>query len=194
MQKHIFIDLDETLFHTEVTCPAQMPPIEAYTKFAVMNYGTEKKPHLYRSQLRPGAHRMLDEIRKRFPAENIHVLTTSVQDYARDNNRIHRLGFDESRIYARGHLHGEVPTPRIVTASTETPVAAYLIDNLPRYELAGKISFMNRTGFPIGDCHIFQISEYLGGPAESMDDFGAIGDHELKDIITFLEGGLKDKH
>jgi hypothetical protein len=189
MDKHIFFDLDETLLHT------RMSRAESghFGQPIVRNFGdgTTHNPVWYTSYVRPGALKLLEEVRKIVPEERIHVITVATTDYALWNNEGHGFGFHPDRIFAREHLHQKVKTERLKFPEGITP-RAYLIDNLHRMELGGKLSLLHqRLGFPIDQLYTYRVDDYYG-PADRADppnpNFGAWSEPEIADIVAFIKG------
>lgn len=141
--KFIFVDLDETLFHSRFlgTNPQKArqslnPECEKLIK--IMGCFDDEN-EFYGSLLRPGALDLLASLRA-IPDSKVMVLTASVEDYAQTNNLAHALGFNPADIYHRASMQsGVVPNLGI---SDSLQAQFYLIDNLSRGENRIKIRWI----------------------------------------------------
>lgn len=181
--KYIFVDLDETLFHSRFL---GVKPTKAMR--AIMNNG-EKLVKLinyqdgeildyefYGSCLRPGAHDLLTALRA-IPNSKVMVLTSSVEDYAQANNRTHELGFAHTDIYARAKLErGTVPDLGI---ADPTSAKFYLIDNLPRHENRIKVRWMQQLA-DNAEVNYIKVPEFFSAKQDRHLDSDLIADILLK--------------
>lgn len=147
MTKYIFVDLDECLFHSRYlgTDPTQamraLKKEEKLIKLVHKFDGDVMEYEFYGSTLRPGAHDLLAKLRA-IPNNQVMVLTSSVEDYAQANNRIHELGFDPNRIYAREELQENLIPDLGITDPLDAEF--YLIDNLSRHENRIKVRWIEQ--------------------------------------------------
>jgi len=182
MDKHVFFDLDETLFSTGrvVHADAEIFPHNPI----IDKLGTDM---FFVSYLRPGAKKLIDAVCAVVPKENIHVVTAASPDYAEYFINAHKLGFHPSRVYHDRHLKGKTKAEKLQFVADAVP-RAYLLDNLPRHELGNKLSFLHRClGFPIDQLYTYKIHDYYG-PARDNAENGGISDAEIEDIVAFIKG------
>lgn len=157
--KYIFVDLDECLFHAR---PMGGDREDAETHLdkgeVLINAKNIADPtdfdDFYGSRLRPGAINFLNELRK-IPDSQLFVLTSSVELYAKANNKAHGLGFDPDDIYSRGDLQQTILDPEEFGSG---PV--YLIDNLPRHENRIKVEFLRDIA--TNNVKYIKVPEYWG--------------------------------
>jgi hypothetical protein len=142
--KYVFVDLDETLLHTKVH----------RKKPAGDNYLDLGDDVFYVAELREGAYDLLRDLRAMVGAENVLMLTTSVEDYAHGWNKKFEFGFQ--KIFHRNDIREQ----NIRAEEFPNADGVYLIDNLYASENRSKIDFL----WPIHQSvKYIQISEYWGG-------------------------------
>jgi len=176
--KYVFLDLDESLIHTNVYKE------KATTEREIeINIGSKKHPDVYVSQLRVGVHKLLEEIRALVGSDHVFMLTRSMWDYAARNNDMHKLGFQENQIYSREHIRRRVAVLRMEGINEDSQ--SYLIDNLSMFDLGEKFELMCRgLGFRNEHLQLFRISGYYGDTDGSHD----ISEKERSEIITLITG------
>jgi hypothetical protein len=139
MINKIFWDIDETLIHTTIRDPKQ-----DHFKFTVKNdFST------YHTIVRPCSHDLIEFSRELVGAKNVHILTTSLRDYARKVNRLANWGFKNKDIFCRedlkentvriGGVYGcdEITNPHAFADPNNV-----LIDNLRPRDNWRKVSFI----------------------------------------------------
>jgi hypothetical protein len=174
--KYVFVDLDETLIHTNVYKEEATLDRELQ-----INIGNNKHAEIYVSQLRVGAHKLLEELRQTVGNDRVFMLTVSMWDYASRNNNMHKLGFPESQIYSREHIRRRVAILKMEEVTENSQ--AYLIDNLSAFELGDKFSLISRElGFSSKNIHLFKISSYYG----DIDGSDDISETERNHIMTLI--------
>ena len=181
--KYIFVDLDETLFHSRFlgikptkAMRAIMNDGEKLVKLVNYQDGEISDYEFYGSCLRPGAHDLLAALRA-IPNSKVMVLTSSVEDYARANNRTHELGFDTADIYAREKLEqGLIPDLGI---TDPTSARFYLIDNLSRHENRIKIRWIEQLTDD-ADAIYIKVPEFFSAKQDRHLDSDLIADILLK--------------
>lgn len=180
--KYIFVDLDETLFHSRFLGIKRAKVIlrDSEKLVRLVNRyngdGEAAAYEFYGSCLRPGAHDLLAKLRA-IPDSKVMVLTSSVEDYAQANNRQHELGFDYADIYARAELEqGQVPDLGI---SNPSSAKFYLIDNLSRHENRIKIRWMERLANNV-QVNYIKVPEFFDTEQDRHLDSDLIGDILLK--------------
>ena len=141
--KYIFVDLDETLFHSRFlgTNPykARNALKHESEKLIKIMGRFEEENEFYGSLLRPGALDLLASLRA-IPDSKVMVLTASTEDYAKANNLAHALSFNPADIYHRASMQSDT----VPNLGISDPVQAqfYLIDNLERGENRIKIRWI----------------------------------------------------
>lgn len=135
----LFWDIDETLIHTRKYLHKQ------YTHDFEIGKGDES----YFVCVRPCAKQVIDYSREVFGADNVYILTTSVEWYARSINKKANWGFDNSQIISREIIHKySIKIPSLYgseTLVTQHPLANknnLLIDNLRPEHNREKTSLM----------------------------------------------------
>lgn len=183
--KYIFVDLDETLFHSRYlgTDPTQamrdLKKEEKLIKLVNKFEGDVLDYELYGSTLRPGAHDLLAKLRA-IPNNQVMVLTSSVEDYAQANNRQHELGFDRNRIYARAELQENLVPDLGITDPLNAEF--YLIDNLSRHENRIKIRWMEQLTDDV-EVNYLKVPEFFGHELDRHWD-----EDLIKDIVLRING------
>jgi len=176
--KYVFVDLDETLIHTNVYKEEATLDRELQ-----INIGNDKHAEIYVSQLRVGAHKLLEELRQTVGNDRVFMLTVSMWDYASRNNDMHKLGFKENQIYSREHIRGRVAVLPMEGINEDSQ--SYLIDNLSMFDLGEKFQLMRHgLGFRNEHLRLFTISGYYGDTDGSHD----ISEKERSEIITLITG------
>lgn len=159
--KLIFVDLDETLFHSQTfLCVEDVAKAERQYD-AVIDLGDEQQPDIYAAQIRPGSLVLLEHLRN--SSDYVYALTNSIKPYARGFNHKLGLGFSNENIITREQLHGlhsAMPLPEFPIADE---VEYYLIDNLPRHENYLKTARLNMF-FPTATIKQYiRVTDYYGG-------------------------------
>lgn len=182
MKKFIYLDLDETLISSRGLYHGSPRSSES-----VIDLGTQQRSDRYASYLRSGALDLITLLKSITP--EVRLLTTATLDYALAWNKTFNLGFEPDMIFAREHIHQNLDHPVKKLTSAFLSDSAYLIDNLPRYELGGKIAFIHRhTDIDFERIFTYQIPEFNGRPDEKPE-FGALLGADLVDISNFLNYG-----
>jgi hypothetical protein len=184
MDKHVFFDLDETLFFTGMVTADNESELDKTFNPIVSKLNSDL---YYVSYLRPGALKLIEEVRKVIPEERIFVMTRGAPDYAEWANEGHKLGFHPSRIYHDKHVSGKHTVQKLTFPVGVTP-RAYLLDDLPRHELGLKLTLLHRRlGFPIDQLYTYRIPAY-SGPREDDPNREAISDAEIADVVAYIKG------
>ena len=146
--KNIFIDLDETLIHTNLTngdMPNEIPEEQ-------VTLGKE----IYQVSLRPGAQELLFKLRE---LGHVFMLTRAKRDYAIAMNKHFNLAFSENRIYSRRDVqhfrYKELHLPK---------GTCYLIDDLPQIENYEKVALINQ----LGATHYIRVKPFYGFNGEEL--------------------------
>lgn len=130
----IFIDLDETLIHTNLYTdePNEIP------QTTVNISSSEHKKENYEVSLRPGANELLFALRS---IGNVFMLTRATHDYAVAMNKAFNLAFTENRIYSRrdveNYRYKELHIPKGKN---------FLIDDLRDRDNYEKIALLQQLG------------------------------------------------
>ena len=186
MKKYVYVDLDETLIHSTPLHGSIPPDFVARPGEIMFDTGTPQYPDVYHSIQRPGSAELLYCLRQLVGAENVFMLTVATIDYALPINRGFQLGFPDDQIYAREHLHGNSKY-RQVKRKSDPEAKAYLLDNLPRYELGGKLAFIHQFGgIRIDQTYHWKISDFL--PAE---DALPLSPEDIQNILLYIRGDSK---
>jgi len=187
MINKIFWDIDETLIHTTIRNPEQ-----DHFKFTL-----EDDFATYHTILRPCSNRLIEFSRELVGADNVHILTTSTRDYAREVNRQAGWGFKNEDIFSREDL--EYHTTKLQAGlygyneSTDPHIYAHknnvLIDNLAARENWRKVCFI---GIPYTyDTNYLDVNDYYGANHED-DEF----EQTVKQFLTqrFKEDESKESN
>lgn len=151
--KYIFVDLDETLFHSSFLSGNRNVARGRLTPGQKL---IELEDEYYGSTLRDGALDLLAKLRA-VPNSQVLVLTSSVTDYANANNVVHGLGFTPDQIFARAQLQSRDISG--VTIADPKAADLILVDNLPRQENRIKIWWLNAlTSNPV---RYIRVPEFL---------------------------------
>jgi hypothetical protein len=156
MIKRIFWDLDECLLHSAFGGPAPG---------AAKSY-TLGDGYTYHTICRPVAKQVIEFSRDLIGKENVFVLTTSTEEYAKNINRLFDFGFSEDQIFHRADIRGHSQSYPGAYGATHTffkehalaDIENVLIDNLPPRENEEKCSMM---GIKDKDRYL-QIQDYYG--------------------------------
>lgn len=131
---NIFVDLDETLIHTNLY---PEDPNEVPQEIVNISPFPRKQDNYYVS-LRPGANELLFALRS---IGNVFMLTRATHDYAVAMNKTFKFAFPENRIYSRKYVedyrYKELALPRGVN---------YLIDDLPQRDNYEKVTLISQLG------------------------------------------------
>jgi hypothetical protein len=140
--KYSFVDLDETLIHTDNFYMREHPDA-----VKVVIGGNDR----YYSVPRPGAKEFLAKLR--LLSDRVFMLTVATQDYAEEMNKVFDFGFKNEDIYSRYDVRGGgCKKPEL------DPGAVFLFDNLHRSVNFEKISFLK----PYGELTYVQVEGFLG--------------------------------
>ena len=140
--KYAFVDLDETLIHTNDLFYCSKFK-EAETATVILQPMNDKYYALYRQ----GAREFLSELRKN--CDKVFMLTAATQDYAEGMNEKFNLGFCKSKIYSRYDFRRtkfEEPTEKTKAAHKLVPGAVFLYDNLHYNDNREKIRYLEGMG------------------------------------------------
>jgi hypothetical protein len=165
--KNIFVDLDETLFHTfvynyELSCLKDPADTPKEVKF-------EGDSYIYRPILRPGAIFLVHELRK---LGEVFVCTRATHDYAVKITEMFGFGFPVNRIYSRQHVRNNRYTELHLPKGKN-----YLIDDLTEYENIEKTDLIGQ----LGAVKYIQVPCFLG---ERKDGFT---EEEIKNIVNTIK-------
>ena len=131
--KYSFVDLDETLIHTNGDA-------DSMKEFGAIKIDFDGDP--YYTTYRVGAKEFLKKIREL--SDKTFMLTIATDDYAEKMNEIFEFGFNENDIYSRydirGSRKGMARKPDLI------PGSVFLFDNLRYYDNYEKINFLHAYG------------------------------------------------
>lgn len=144
--KNIFVDLDETLIHTNLAGKDYPNEVEEVKVNIASELG---RKDIYPSSLRPGATKLLFALRE---TGQVYMLTRATEDYAVAMNKAFGLGFTVDRIYDRVFVKRFNIKPNIPSGNN------YLIDDLPSYDNYEKIKFIEQ----LGPTKYIQIKAFYG--------------------------------
>ena len=169
----IYLDLDETLFHT-ICRRVKGTSGRTWINFDDNFLGST----WYGSQERPCAKELIAFCRSLAPTK---ILTTSVQDYARVFNEVFEFGFTNEEIITRhDYVNEEITSAGLANSRYSYTVInhrnepnAILVDNLYPEENENKIKFLG-----IDKSRYIHIRDYVGGkdPAKFLNEFDIIKD------------------
>ncbi len=169
MIKYLFQDIDECIIETEVI--ENDHPFAVYEKEGVTPEGNivfrlpgnkQYNEVLYHSYIRPCAKRLFKFYNELLGKENVYILTTSVQDYARVINRLAGFGLDDDHIIPREVIRAHKSIEHDYTLHDLANSNNVLIDNLPPHHNLEKIKIMD-----IQSTHYFKAPNYFG---DNLDD------------------------
>ena len=170
--KYIFVDIDETLLHTQIKYGRKKEEIVLQPdERAMHNWG-----HPYVAKLRPGAHELLRRLRAISPG-NVFALTTSTKDYAEGFTAQFEFGFAPEDIFPRERLRDGPP----LDLARFPNGRAYLIDDRSEYEQYEKIHFLAGIGGERFQVRYIRVQEFFG------DDSQGFTPEELDRIIGLVE-------
>lgn len=150
LMKYAFVDLDETLIHTDTTdISAEFPESDS----AILTFGESEK---YYALYRKGAREFLTELRKN--CDRVFMLTIAVQDYAEAMNETFNLGFDKSEIYSRYDLRRSVFDYPSKKKPDLIPGAVFLFDNLSYHDNREKTMYLE----PYGKLSYIKVPAFYG--------------------------------
>lgn len=150
--KSIFIDLDETLIHTNLDKenPNEVPEVPVNID------PRPRKQEIYPASLRPGANELLFQLRS---IGNVFMLTRAVHPYALAMNKQFNLAFPENRIYSRrdvqSYQYKELHLPRGKN---------YLIDDLSESVNYEKVALIGQ----LGSVKYIKVLPFYGGKNEAL--------------------------
>jgi hypothetical protein len=146
--KNIFVDLDETLIHTNLTngdMPNEIPEEQ-------VTLGKET----YQVSLRPGARELLFKLRE---LGHVFMLTRATHDYAIAMDKHFNLAFSEDRIYSRKDVqlfrYKELHLPK---------GKCYLIDDLSQINNYEKVALINQ----LGPTYYIRVNPFYGFKEEAL--------------------------
>ena len=146
--KYAFVDLDETLIHSD-----SYDFFEEDADVAEMTFGEKEK---YYVAYRKGAREFLTELRKN--CDRVFMLTIAVQDYAEAMNETFNLGFDKSEIYSRYDIHRSGFDSECKERPDLIPGAVFLFDNLSIYDNREKTMYLK----PLGELSYIKVPAFYG--------------------------------
>lgn len=145
MSKKIFWGIDETLIYT----PIAFKPKDYTFDFTL---GGHWGNLIHYTFVRPSSLELIEFSREIVGNENVHILTTSVTDYANAVNKGARWGFREDQIIARETL--KEYTDKAHAWARDGNI---LIDNLPFHLSQTKVKMMG-----IKECDYIKVDDYYG--------------------------------
>jgi len=145
--KNIFIDLDETLIHTDLN--GEYRNDTEAEKIVIDGI-------VYLVKMRPGALNLLKSLRK---TGNVFILTRATDDYASAMSNKFKFGFEKNQIYSREYVKNWKYKELKISKGNN-----YLIDDLPYEENYEKIALLKQ----LGDVKYIKINPYYGN---SVDNF-----------------------
>lgn len=146
--KNIFVDLDETLIHTNTSgrdYPNEIPEVTVKA---------DKVP--YSVSPRPGANDLLFALRS---VGNVYMLTRATRAYALEMNKQFNFAFTLDRIYSRKDVEAYRQTTLDINKGKN-----YLIDDLPQYDNYEKISLLSH----LGPVKYIRIKAFYGFKEEAL--------------------------
>lgn len=154
----IFWDIDETLIHTIHAANKR----QVWTPFT---FEHDDQTHNMFVRIRPCALELINFSRELVGEDNVHILTTSIFEYAQAISKLGGWGFKDSDIFARGIIEKHtIKMPVMYGYETYTAKHEYanknnvLIDNLPAQNNMSKVSMMD-ISLPNGYLH---VQDYYG--------------------------------
>jgi TFIIF-interacting CTD phosphatase-like protein len=132
--RNIFVDLDETLIHTNLASePNEVPEVEVQAGFRHSGI-----PDIYNVSLRPGAIELLAALRA---IGSVYMLTRAVQEYAEAMSNTFNLGFTEKDIYSRKVVRNYYNEELDLKGGP-----TFLIDDLPEFDNYEKVELISQLG------------------------------------------------
>jgi FMN phosphatase YigB (HAD superfamily) len=169
MIKNIFLDIDETLIHSE------------YRKFNEeirndeITLSFSDSPDLY-TYVRPCAAKVIDAARALVGHENVYILTTSIREYAEQVNEGAGWDFKNQSIFTREDLRAALKNGIITPHHTLTDSNNVIVDNLPpRYNLT-KMAYIG-----IDTDQYLQVRDYYGTTDDETESAF------YKQVVNFLQ-------
>lgn len=150
--KNIFVDLDETLIHTNLAGKDHPNEVEEVEINIASELG---RKDIYPVSLRPGATKLLFALRE---IGQVYMLTRATEDYAIAMNKTFGLGFPVDRIYGQEFVKRFNIKPNIPNGNN------YLIDDLSSYDNYEKIKFIEQ----LGPAKYIQIKAFYGFKEEAI--------------------------
>lgn len=168
--KHIFVDIDETLLHTEILYSLEHDEVKL--KPGQAHLRNWEFPYV--ASLREGALELLKRLRE-IPNSKVYALTTSVNVYANGFNEAFGFGWKPEEIYAREALQSK----KLFSPAPETlPGKAWLIDDRSAWEQDLKIDFISSVGGHLEPSNYIQVTPFFGYACQHFNEF------ELERIVS----------
>ena len=161
--KIVFVDLDETLFHTRFFRSFWHANASGLKFDAVLDLDDG----IYAAQLRVGAIDLLTALRAL--TQHVYVLTSSIKQYARGFNDSLNLGFKPEHIISREQLEkrgSADPLPDFANLLEQQPLEVYLIDNLPSFDNYKKTRLLFEVFGRKSRAKYIRVEDFLGGSQE----------------------------
>ena len=146
--KYAFVDLDETMIHSDTRSYCSEFDRAESTELSLDG---EKYYSLYRN----GAREFLSVLRNK--CDKVFMLTIATQDYAEGMNEAFKLGFDKDQIYSRYDIRRSgfylaKERPKLI------PGAVFLFDNLDLYDNREKTMYLE----PLGKLSYIKVPAFYG--------------------------------
>ena len=152
MINKIFLDLDETLIHTE---------FPQYASDKHLTFKLNGSSIQYYTTIRECALELIEFSRNLVGKDNVYILTIATEDYANAINDIAGFGFDKDHIFSRETIQNNWAATtygaRVTLPCKEASRENCLIDNRPWNENTSKMSFIGITRD-----RYFQCEDYYG--------------------------------
>jgi hypothetical protein len=159
MIKGIYFDIDECLIWTGFSDPYQN-----HVCFSL------EGPLKYYSVIRPCAKNLIEFSRTLIGKENVFILTTSTQDYARKISLLAGWGFDNENILSREVIENHTAVgaygSRFIIPHVSADKNNILIDNLPAQYNRSKISLIGID--KTSDTNYLQVRDYYGTNTDDL--------------------------
>ena len=155
----IYVDIDETLLHSNPIGITEAHEENAYQKVVVVGTKPNGVVDAYLTILRPSAHKMIEDCKK---LGEVNLFTSSTREYALAQNKAWGLGFDEDTILAREDYLMEIPMNygrETIVLNEKTDPTSFLIEDLSPLSTNGKrkIAYL---GIPL--TNYIRIPEFKG--------------------------------
>jgi len=154
--KNIFIDLDETLIHTDLN---GMYKNDTEAEKIVID------GIVYLVKIRPGALNLLKGLRKK---GDVYMLTRATADYAFAMSNKFKFGFEQDQIYSREYVKNWKYKELKISKGNN-----YLLDDLPFEENYEKIALLKQ----LGDVKYIKVNPYYGSSVDNLVK------EDIKDIL-----------
>jgi phosphoglycolate phosphatase-like HAD superfamily hydrolase len=155
-KKNIFVDLDETLIHTDTSSTLKGDP--ELQKIAIMG-------NVFQVKLRPGALALLKALRKK---GDVFILTRNTATYALAMSNKFKFEFTEDTIFDIEYVNGWKSKKLNIPNGNN-----YLIDDLKGLENYEKIALLKQ----LGDVKYIKVNPYMGNALDAMTK------EDIKDIL-----------